>query len=311
MTVSGSDRSSGSKGDRAIFGLPRWLVQLFAGGISGTFAKSSIAPLERVKILFQIRSKHYPYSGVFSTLKSVSNREGFVGLWKGNSATVVRIFPYAAIQFFSYEKSKELLLGRSIARGSAQSEMHVIANLTAGAMAGFTSVIFTYPLDLIRVHMAVAVERRQYTGIGDAFRKIHAADGVRGLYRGLWPTLLGIVPYAVVNFGTFETLKTLAPKNDKGQPSLTFKLFAGGLAGALGQTVAYPLDVVRRLMQTSGLADAHGINHRGIWAAITHIVRTEGIHGLFKGLSINYIRVAPMVAISFTTYEFLKVRLQL
>jgi len=218
----------------------------------------------------------------------------------------VRIFPYAAIQFFAYESSKELFLGKTIARGASQNHTHVAANFAAGAIAGASSVVFTYPLDLIRVHLAVAVEKHTYSGITDAALKIFRRDGLIGLYRGLWPTLLGIVPYAAVNFASFETLKTLAPKNDKGQVSIPFKLLAGGFAGALGQTVAYPLDVCRRIIQTANLSDSHGQNFRGTADVFRHIMATEGWRGLFKGLSINYIKVAPMVGISFTTYELLK-----
>lgn len=90
--------------------LPSWAISFLAGGIAGTCAKSAIAPLERVKILFQIRHKHYPYSGVFSTVASIFKNEGTIGLWKGNMATVVRIFPYAAIQFLSYETYRKVIL---------------------------------------------------------------------------------------------------------------------------------------------------------------------------------------------------------
>ncbi len=88
--------------------LPNWLISFLSGGIAGTAAKTAVAPLERVKILFQIRSKHYPYSGVFPTITKILSREGFVGLWRGNMATVLRIFPYAAIQFLSYEQFKKV-----------------------------------------------------------------------------------------------------------------------------------------------------------------------------------------------------------
>jgi hypothetical protein len=59
-----------------------------------------------------------------------------------------------------------------------------------GSMAGTTSVLFTYPLDLIRVQLAVSVEKKRYNGIYDAFRTIYVSEGVRGLYRGCVPTIL-------------------------------------------------------------------------------------------------------------------------
>eukprot|EP01119_Soliformovum_irregulare_P023742 TRINITY_DN8360_c0_g1_i1.p1 TRINITY_DN8360_c0_g1~~TRINITY_DN8360_c0_g1_i1.p1 ORF type:complete len:333 (-),score=41.16 TRINITY_DN8360_c0_g1_i1:95-1024(-) len=279
-------------------------VPFLSGGIAGTFAKTAIAPLERVKILYQIRSKHYPFEGIFPTIRKIMEKEGIVGLWKGNTATVVRIFPYAAIQFFSYENYK-----RMFAESQWKERLHpTVIDLTCGSLAGATSVMFTYPLDLVRVRMAVSVHK-QFDGIYDCIRTIIKADGAYGLFRGMSPTLMGIVPYAGVNFASFEALKRFFARSletDPKQLPITVKLAAGGIAGAVGQTVAYPLDVVRRQMQTSGYAEGHGTNHKTTFGAIRTILMKEGLIGLFRGMSINYLRVGPQVAISFTTYETVK-----
>lgn len=65
----------------------------------------------------------------------------------------------------------------------------LIVNLTAGSLAGATSVIFTYPLDLVRVRMAVSV-KKQFTGILHCIRTAIANDGALGLFRGMSPTLM-------------------------------------------------------------------------------------------------------------------------
>jgi solute carrier family 25 protein 16 len=84
------------------------------------------------------------------------------------------------------------------------------------------------------------------------------------------------------------------------------KLACGAIAGALGQTVAYPLDVVRRRMQTAGYSDGmRPLTARATLPAITEIIKHEGWRALFKGLSINYYKVVPAVSISFTTYEYM------
>jgi hypothetical protein len=157
---------------------------------------------------------------------------------------------------------------------------------------------------------------------------------LRGLYRGYLPTLLGIVPYAGVSFASYEGLKALAlysyyghsegatgtstlPAPSGPSPSSTssspppptttlpgpIRFVCGLVAGALGQTCSYPLDVVRRRMQLDSLA-AHLPRYPGFWAALRHAAQDRG--GLFLGLSINYLKVAPATAISFVTYEYLK-----
>jgi hypothetical protein len=57
-----------------------------------------------------------------------------------------------------------------------------LANLLAGSVAGATSVIFTYPLDLIRVQLAIAVDKPFYNGVWDALKKIYQKEGVVALY---------------------------------------------------------------------------------------------------------------------------------
>ncbi len=99
----------------------------------------------------------------------------------------------------------------------------------------------TYPLDVIRTRLAVQVTSVYYTSIAHATRTIIANEGYGGLLKGMRPTLLGIAPYAGVNFATFEWLKrtigTYQNKDPK-QLSTTTQLIAGSLAGAAGQTGA-------------------------------------------------------------------------
>jgi hypothetical protein len=113
-------------------------------------AKTTTAPLERVKILFQVATMHYPFTGVWSTLKRIVEREGYRGLYRGNVSSLVRIFPYAATQFAAFDIFKAALT-------PAGSSISGAANFLAGAGAGATAVALTYPLDVIRARLAVQV----------------------------------------------------------------------------------------------------------------------------------------------------------
>jgi hypothetical protein len=78
-------------------------------------------------------------------------------------------------------------------------------------------------------------------------------EGVLSLYRGWLPSVIGVVPYVGLNFAVYETLKDVAIKQYKCSTdqdlSSTYRLAAGGVAGTVGQTIAYPFDVVRRRLQ--------------------------------------------------------------
>lgn len=79
------------------------------------------------------------------------------------------------------------------------------------------------------------------------------------------------------------------------------ELSTGGIAGFVSQTVSYPLEVIRRRMQVGGVV---GDGHRLSIAEVARRIRAEqGYRGFFVGLTIGYIKVVPMVAVSFYAYE--------
>eukprot|EP01129_Flabellula_baltica_P007166 TRINITY_DN2752_c0_g1_i1.p1 TRINITY_DN2752_c0_g1~~TRINITY_DN2752_c0_g1_i1.p1 ORF type:complete len:247 (-),score=45.88 TRINITY_DN2752_c0_g1_i1:48-788(-) len=237
-------------------------------------------------------------------VRNIVKHEGIFKLWRGNTATLVRVFPYAAVQFMSYEQFKKLLVPND-------GKPNVVWFLMAGALAGCSAVACTYPLDLVRARMAAQVKNEQYANLIDALVKIYKHEGPKALFRGVNSTIQGIIPYAGVNFGTYEALKYYAPVDEEtGRISTVTNLFCGGIAGATGQTVSYPWDVVRRRQQTWGFAEGtKAMSKDGTMKTMITILKQEGISALFKGISINYIKVSPGVAITFTTYEFIQVHL--
>ncbi|KAI5154786.1 Graves Disease Carrier Protein [Manis pentadactyla] len=352
-----------------------WLRSFLAGGIAGCCAKTTVAPLDRVKVLLQAHNHHYKHLGVFSTLCAVPQKEGYLGLYKGNGAMMIRIFPYGAIQFMAFEHYKTLIttkLGISghvhrLMAGSMAGEDILLFILDCSCKMGkqenyhhhylsllkplrrqledlehvrrrggingtresklerqdqsMTAVICTYPLDMVRVRLAFQVKgEHTYTGIIHAFRTIYAKEGgFLGFYRGLMPTILGMAPYAGVSFFTFGTLKsvglsyapTLLGRPSSDNPNVLvlkthINLLCGGVAGAIAQTISYPFDVTRRRMQL-GTVLPEFEKCLTMWETMKYVYGQHGIRkGLYRGLSLNYIRCIPSQAVAFTTYELMK-----
>jgi len=153
--------------------LPKEIRNIVAGGIAGMVAKSFVAPFDRIKILYQISSTRFRISDVPIAAMNIVKEEGISALWKGNSATMIRVFPYSGIQFMVYDRCKMMLL--------KEQEMEYLRrkaidpktpkprwgltpkeSLCSGMIAGVISVIFTYPLDMTRAQLAVL--RRQKDG---------------------------------------------------------------------------------------------------------------------------------------------------
>uniref|UniRef100_A0A3Q3FMH8 Solute carrier family 25 member 42 n=1 Tax=Labrus bergylta TaxID=56723 RepID=A0A3Q3FMH8_9LABR len=267
----------------------RWtaLDSLLCGAFAGAVAKTVIAPLDRTKIIFQVSSNRFSAKEAFRLIYCTYMKDGLLGLWRGNSATMVRVMPYAAIQFCSHEQYKKHLGGYYGYQGKA---LPPVPRLLAGSLAGTTAAM-----------MAVTA-KEMYSNIMHVFVRISQEEGVRTLYRGFTPTILGVIPYAGITFFTYETLKKLhTEKTKRSHPYPYERLAFGACAGLIGQSASYPLDVVRRRMQTAGVT---GSSYVTVLGTMREIITREGVvHGLYKGLSMNWVKGPIAVGISFTTFD--------
>ncbi|KAI8983846.1 mitochondrial carrier domain-containing protein [Pilobolus umbonatus] len=288
------------------------MKHLIAGGVAGAVSRTVVSPMERMKILFQVQGPDMPaYNGVWSTLVKMWKEEGFKGFMRGNGTNVIRMIPYSASQFASYEQFKSLLMEEH------KSELNTPRRLLAGALAGTVSVACTYPLDLVRTRLSIqsvtsfksvmnnGTPTKRLPGIAATMRVIYRTEGgIYGLYRGLWPTTLGVAPYVALNFQCYEVLKDYMIPEQESQGNIR-KLFCGALAGSIAQTIIYPLDVLRRRFQVAGLKNMD-YKYNGTWHALKTMAQKEGVKSLYRGLMPNYLKVAPAMGVTFYSYELCK-----
>jgi len=163
----------------------------------------------------------------------------------------------------------------------------------------------------------------RYRGMFHAFRTITQEEGARALYKGWLPSVIGVIPYVGLNFAVYESLKDWILKHPQWQPDdgadlhVLTKLGCGAAAGTVGQTVAYPLDVIRRRLQMVGWKSGSPIitpdgqvkqplQYTGMVDAFRKTVKYEGFGALYKGLVPNSVKVVPSIALAFVTYELMK-----
>ena len=131
---------------------PGVVETLMAGGLAGMIAKTVIAPLDRVKILSQVTSRPFKLRDLPVVVRSIVASEGVMGLWKGNSVMMIRVFPYAGVQFAVFDSLKSYFEKDGVKMSHSRS-------LLSGSTAGLISTFCTYPLDLARARMAVVKGR--------------------------------------------------------------------------------------------------------------------------------------------------------
>eukprot|EP00949_MAST-11_sp_MAST-11-sp1_P004370 g4370.t1 len=285
--------------------LERSLRQLLAGAIAGAVTKTSVAPLERVKILFQIQGMtsvakdkaNRKYTGLFQASRLVFKEEGFLSFYKGNGANVMRVIPVYALKFSCNDKFKEMVARE----GQDEKDLSVLQRMFAGTMAGLCQQLVTYPLELVRTRLSLGPGMGlQYSGILDCLKRTVNAEGASALYKGLGPTLLTGAPYVGLQMTFYDVYRQALD----GDSTLT-KLASGAMAGITAQTITYPGDTIKRRMQSNGMGGAKRI-YTNSWHCTECIFEKEGIVGFYRGLPINCVRAIPGAAIQFAAYDAAK-----
>ncbi|KAK9734332.1 hypothetical protein RND81_04G132300 [Saponaria officinalis] len=314
--------------------LQRALIDASAGAISGAISRTVTSPLDVIKIRFQVqlepttswallhKNLYAPskYTGMLQASKDIFREEGLSGFWRGNVPALLMVMPYTSIQFTVLHKIKTYMSGSS----KAEDHIHLSPYLSyiSGALAGCAATVGSYPFDLVRTILASQGEPKVYPNMRSAFVGIFNSRGVRGLYAGLSPTLIEIIPYAGLQFGTYDTFKRWTMAWNQTRPGVgntspdgslsSFQLFLCGLAaGTCAKAVCHPMDVIKKRFQVEGLrrhtrygARVEEGAYRNMYDAFIRILQAEGWGGLYKGIVPSIVKAAPAGAVTFVAYEF-------
>ncbi|CAK9147163.1 unnamed protein product [Ilex paraguariensis] len=143
-----------------------------------------------------------------------------------------------------------------------------------------------------------------YKNLLDAFLKVLQEGGPAELYRGLTPSIIGVIPYAATNYFAYNSLRKAYKKVfNREEIGNTATLFIGSAAGAISSSATFPLEVARKHMQVDAL---NGRHYKNLLHAVSSILEKEGVPGLYSGLGPNCIKLVPAAGISFMCYEACK-----
>jgi len=276
--------------------LVNFLIDFGMGGVSAAVSKTAAAPIERVKLLIQNQDEmlktgrlQTPYKGIVECFSRVIKEEGFISLWRGNTANVLRYFPTQALNFAFKDQFKRMF-GYSQAKDGYWKWF--MGNLASGGAAGACSLLFVYSLDYARTRLANDAKaakkggERQFNGMIDVYRKTLATDGVQGLYRGFNISCVGIIVYRGLYFGMYDSLKPVLLVGNMKDSFLGSFFLGWGITIGAG-LASYPIDTIRRrMMMTSGEA----VKYKSSMHAFKEIVAKEGTRSLFKGAGANILR---------------------
>jgi len=276
-----------------------------SGGIAGVASRTITSPLDVVKILAQVGTKD-TQQGFFKTFSNLYQNEGMKAFWKGNGIACIRLFPYNAVQFASFNWLKIVLSDPETGRLNPANSM------LAGSLGGISATVVTYPTDMVKTRLTVAhadPTKAKYHGIIDCFRVVLREEGPLAFYKGLSTSIIGVVPFAGGTFMAYEVLDGLwAKPKDKMTPMENF--INGCLAASFAQTFSFPFDTIRKKLQAQSKTVTANmrpdVEFNGMTDAFIQTVKKYGPLGLWKGTSANLAKVAPYAGIMFAAFEACK-----
>lgn len=258
-------------------------------------------------------------------LKSIYTHEGFRALFRGLGANLIGVVPARSINFFVYGNGKRILNDHFNPRNL---ENPWSVHLGAAAIAGIATGTATNPIWVIKTRLQLdknnssndPMRGRQYKNSWDCVRQTVRHEGMRGLYRGLSASYLGVTE-STLQWVIYERMKlSLARRearrlqNPKYQPSaldqaeeFSGKFTAAAVAKLFAAVITYPHEVVRtRLRQAPTIAVDGGkatMKYTGLVQCFTTVWKEEGMAGLYGGMTPHLLRVVPSAAIMFGMYE--------
>ncbi|KAF1867625.1 hypothetical protein Lal_00050056 [Lupinus albus] len=276
-----------------------------AGGIAGAASRTATAPLDRLKVVLQVQTGS---ASIMPAVMKIWKQDGLLGFFRGNGLNVVKVAPESAIKFYAYEMLKNVI---GEGQGNKSTDIGTAGRLFAGGMAGAIAQMAIYPMDLIKTRLQTCdSEGGRVPKLGRLTKDIWVQEGPRAFYRGLVPSLLGIIPYAGIDLTAYDTLKDMSKRYIlDSEPGPLVQLGCGTISGAVGATCVYPLQVIRTRLQAQPCNSSTA--YKGMSDVFWKTLKDEGFRGFYKGLFPNLLKVVPAASITYMVYENMKKKLDL
>ncbi|CAD5214660.1 unnamed protein product [Bursaphelenchus okinawaensis] len=283
-----------------------------AGGFAAAVSKTTVAPIDRVKLLLQLQNRSNgaqvlgEYKGIVDCFQRLCAEQGVMSLWRGNSASVARCFPTHALNFVLRDYYRMIFLNGVDKK--TQYGKFVLGNILSGGVGAATALCFVYPLDLARTKLAVELKAdgtKKFGGIYDCLKSIGTKDGISGMYRGFMCSLQFVVISRAIFFGLFDTLRGTVTDDPKSLSFFTM-WFMAQTCVVTSAFATYPMDTIRRkMMLDSGKASK---TYTSAVDCLLKTVNQNGSSSLYKGAVSNSLKStsgALMVALYYEAIKYM------
>ncbi|KAF8204027.1 mitochondrial inner membrane protein [Pholiota molesta] len=275
------------------------------GGFAGAVGATIVYPIDMVKTRMQNQRTtvvgQMLYKNSLDCAKKIFRNEGFLGFYRGLGPQLIGVAPEKAIKL----TVNDLVRGRAM--DPETGRIKIGWELFAGGMAGGSQVIFTNPLEIVKIRLQIQGEAAKVEGaIPKGAVHIIRQLGILGLYKGATACLLRDIPFSAIYFTAYSHLRKDVFQDGYNGKQLSFleTLSAAAIAGMPAAYLTTPADVVKTRLQVE--ARKGQTHYAGLRDAFVKIYREEGFRALFKGGPARVIRSSPQFGFTLLAYETLK-----
>uniref|UniRef100_H2Y6W0 Solute carrier family 25 member 40 n=1 Tax=Ciona savignyi TaxID=51511 RepID=H2Y6W0_CIOSA len=173
---------------------------IFAGALARAGTVTIVSPIELIRTKMQ--SQQLSHREIVKVLRTSVQKSGYISLWRGWSATMLRDVPFSMLYWYMYEDLKKRVNTQSI----------FLQSFIAGFFAGTTAAVITLPLDVVKTTRQITIGEKELMGLNGngnvttlgMMRKIIQESGPRGLFVGLLPRCAKIAPACAIMISSYE-----------------------------------------------------------------------------------------------------------
>lgn len=296
-------------------------VQLAVAGAANCVGAAVTNPLDLVKCRLQVSRGLAPTGGWIGVTASIVSTEGVVGLYRGLCASLLRESTYGAMRIGLYGPVRDAIAPSQGNSATTSGSPSFYVKIMAGLVSGCVAAAATNPADIVKVRAMVAhvQGRRGGVRLADEIAALVRQDGVLALWRGVWPNVQRAALVTAAQAGTYDEVKSMLNKSgvrwltrQEGQRTEPLLLhvcsaLCAALASALATT---PVDTVKTRVMAAQTTDARALAEAGsgggTLGALSRILHTEGLAGLYRGFWPTWARLTLHTVATFTAYEQLR-----
>ncbi|TMS35270.1 hypothetical protein L596_002708 [Steinernema carpocapsae] len=275
------------------------IYRFVMGSVAGACGATAVYPIDLVKTRMQNQRSgsflgEVAYKNSYDCFRKVIRFEGLVGLYRGLLPQIVGVAPEKAIKLTMNDFVRD--------KFTTGGHIPLWAEIVAGGCGGASQVVFTNPLEIVKIRLQVAGE------IQNASQKVNVFTvlkdlGFLGLYKGARACFLRDVPFSAIYFPAYAHAK-LYSADDQGHNSPGSLFASAFIAGVPAAALVTPADVIKTRLQVA--ARAGQTTYNGLIDCARKIHREEGPAAFWKGTAARVCRSSPQFAVTLLTYELLQ-----